>query len=49
MLDAGRVVEAGSHAELMAQDGAYAHFAKVQGRREELVHELEREKIGAAK
>ncbi|HUO90357.1 MAG TPA: ABC transporter ATP-binding protein [Rhizomicrobium sp.] len=43
VLDAGRIVELGTHAELMAKDGIYAHFAKVQGRREELVHELERE------
>ena len=34
-------------AELIAAGGIYAHFAAVQGRREELVHALER--IEAAK
>jgi len=43
VLDAGRVAELGSHAELMAKGGIYANFARVQGRREELVHALERE------
>ena len=43
VLDAGRIVELGTHAELMAKGGIYAHFAQVQGRREELVHELARE------
>jgi ATP-binding cassette subfamily B protein len=51
VLDAGRIVELGTHAELMAKDGIYANFAKVQGRREELVHALEREtgQVEAAK
>jgi ATP-binding cassette, subfamily B, multidrug efflux pump len=40
VLDAGKVVELGTHAELMAKGGIYAHFAQAQGRREELVHEL---------
>lgn len=34
VLDAGKVAELGTHAELMAQDGIYARFARVQGRRE---------------
>ncbi len=35
----------------MAKGGTYAHFAQVQGRREELVHELAREtgQVEAAK
>jgi ATP-binding cassette, subfamily B, multidrug efflux pump len=43
VLDGGKVVELGTHAELIAKNGIYANFARVQGRREELVHELERE------
>jgi ATP-binding cassette subfamily B multidrug efflux pump len=43
VLDAGRVAELGTHAELIARGGIYANFARVQGRREELVHALERE------
>lgn len=43
VLDAGRVAELGSHAELIAQGGIYANFARAQGRREELVQDLERE------
>ncbi|MGZ5923895.1 MAG: ABC transporter ATP-binding protein, partial [Rhizomicrobium sp.] len=43
VLDAGKVAELGTHAELLAKGGIYANFARVQGRREELVHELERE------
>ena len=50
VLDAGKVAELGSHAELMAKGGIYANFARVQGRREELVHALGRETtIEAAK
>jgi ATP-binding cassette subfamily B protein len=44
VLDGGHVTELGTHAELMARDGTYAHFARVQGRREALVHTLERER-----
>jgi len=43
VLDAGRVAELGSHAELIARGGIYANFARAQGRREELVQDLERE------
>ncbi|HEY0302667.1 MAG TPA: ABC transporter ATP-binding protein [Rhizomicrobium sp.] len=43
VLENGRIAECGTHAELLAVDGIYANFARVQGRREELVHELERE------
>ncbi|MEJ0043328.1 MAG: ABC transporter ATP-binding protein [Rhizomicrobium sp.] len=43
VLEDGRIAETGTHAELIARDGIYANFARVQGRREELVHELERE------
>ena len=43
VLEDGRIAEIGTHAQLMAKGGTYAHFAQVQGRREELVHELERE------
>jgi len=51
VMEEGRIVELGTHAELMARGGTYAHFAQVQGRREELVHELEREtgQVEAAK
>lgn len=40
VLDAGRVAELGTHAELMAKNGIYAHFARAQGRREALAHTL---------
>ncbi|HJW41195.1 MAG TPA: ABC transporter ATP-binding protein [Rhizomicrobium sp.] len=43
VLEEGRVAELGTHAELIARNGIYANFARVQGRREELAHELERE------
>jgi len=43
VLEDGRIAELGTHAELLARDGLYASFARVQGRREELVHEFERE------
>ncbi len=34
VLDSGKVAEFGTHAELLAHDGIYARFARVQGRRE---------------
>jgi ATP-binding cassette subfamily B protein len=34
VLDGGRIGELGTHAELMAKNGTYANFARVQGRRE---------------
>jgi ATP-binding cassette subfamily B protein len=43
VLEAGKIAELGTHAELLAIDGTYANFARVQGRREELAQELERE------
>jgi ATP-binding cassette subfamily B protein len=43
VLEDGRIAELGTHAELLARDGIYANFARVQGRREELAHELARE------
>jgi ATP-binding cassette subfamily B protein len=43
VLEEGRIAELGTHAQLLASEGIYANFARVQGRREELVHELERE------
>jgi ATP-binding cassette subfamily B protein len=49
VLDDGRIAEIGTHAELIASGGIYAHFAASQGRREELAHELEREQVEAAK
>jgi len=51
VMDGGKITELGTHAELMAKGGTYANFAQVQGRREELAHDLEREtgrKRGAA-
>ena len=48
VLDAGKIAELGTHAELLVRDGIYANFARVQGRREELVHEFERETSGEA-
>ncbi len=43
VLDAGKVAELGTHAQLLEQGGIYAAFARAQGRREELVQDLERE------
>jgi len=51
VMNDGKITELGTHAELMAKGGTYANFAQVQGRREELAHDLEREtgrKRGAA-
>jgi ATP-binding cassette subfamily B protein len=48
VLDDGHIAELGTHAELMARDGTYAHFARLQGRREALVHTLERERATEA-
>jgi ATP-binding cassette subfamily B protein len=43
VLEAGRIAEIGTHAQLMALAGIYANFARAQGRREELAQEFERE------
>jgi ATP-binding cassette subfamily B protein len=43
VLEDGKLAELGTHAELLERGGIYANFARVQGRREELAHELERE------
>jgi len=40
VLDRGRVVERGRHAELLARDGPYAALAAAQSRRGELVEQL---------
>lgn len=40
VLDSGRIAELGTHAELMAHNGIYANFARVQGRREALQQAL---------
>ncbi len=37
VMEQGRVVETGNHAELLAQDGAYAHFHKLQHRQQQPV------------
>jgi ATP-binding cassette subfamily B protein len=43
VLDKGRIAELGTHAELMAKNGIYANFARVQGRRELLEKTLAHE------
>jgi ATP-binding cassette subfamily B protein len=43
VLDGGHISELGTHAELMAMNGTYAHFARVQGRRMALEAEIEGE------
>jgi len=49
ILDEGRVAELGTHAELMVKNGIYAHFARVQGRREALELQRAKHHIEAAK
>jgi ATP-binding cassette, subfamily B, multidrug efflux pump len=48
VLDAGRIVESGSHAQLLARGGAYAELQALQRHREKLRHELEVLTQGAA-
>src|SRR5206468_12442435 len=43
VLDNGRIGELGTHSELMAMNGTYAHFARVQGRRLEFEAEMQSE------
>jgi ATP-binding cassette subfamily B protein len=49
VLDAGKVAELGTHAELMAHDGIYARFARVQGRREAMKQARVAKSVEAAK
>ena len=48
VLEAGRVLETGSPAELRARGGAFAELERAQGRRERLLRELAAETGGEA-
>jgi ATP-binding cassette subfamily B protein len=48
VLEAGRVLESGSPAELRARGGAFAELERAQGRREQLLRELAKETGGEA-